>query len=233
MLRTHKLGEADRILTLLGRRSGRVRAVAKGVRRTSSRWGARLEPFMVADVQLHSGRSLDIVQQAESLATYGAGIAADYERYIAACAMAEAAERLTDTESSPEHFLLLVGGLRALAQAGHAPRGVLDSYLVRALAISGWAPGLDRCARCGTAVTEGWFLAQGGGVLCAACAPAGAARADADTVRLLRALLAGQWEVIDTAADQVSAAASGMIAAYAQWQLERGIRSLSQIPGRS
>ena len=81
MLRTHKLGEADRILTLLSRQHGKVRAVAKGVRRTSSRFGARLEPFMVADVQLYQGRGsdpsrrLDIVQQAESLGSYGSEIA--------------------------------------------------------------------------------------------------------------------------------------------------------------
>ncbi|MDO8382692.1 MAG: DNA repair protein RecO, partial [Microbacterium sp.] len=60
ILRTHKLGEADRIITMLSRRHGKVRAVAKGVRRTASRFGARLEPFMVADVQLYAGRTLDI-----------------------------------------------------------------------------------------------------------------------------------------------------------------------------
>ena len=89
VLRTHKLGEADRILTMLSRRHGKVRAVAKGVRRTSSKFGARLEPFMVADVQMYKGRSLDIVQQAESLGAYGADIATDYDRYTAASAMSE------------------------------------------------------------------------------------------------------------------------------------------------
>src|SRR5690625_6459110 len=66
VLRTHKLGEADRIITLLTRHHGRVRAVAKGVRRTSSKFGARLEPFSLVDVQLHIGRSLDIITQVES-----------------------------------------------------------------------------------------------------------------------------------------------------------------------
>ena len=61
VLRTHKLGEADRIVTLLTRRHGKVRAVAKGVRRTGSKFGARLEPFMVADLQLYEGRTLDVV----------------------------------------------------------------------------------------------------------------------------------------------------------------------------
>ena len=102
ILRTHKLGEADRIVTMLSRRHGKVRAVAKGVRRTSSRFGSRLEPFMVADVQLYTRRTfgtsgtgsnggLDIVQQAESLGAYGADIAVHYDRYTAASAMVEAA----------------------------------------------------------------------------------------------------------------------------------------------
>ena len=70
MLRTQKLGEADRIITLLTRSHGRVRAVAKGVRRTSSRFGARLEPFSHVDVQLAEARSLDVVTQAETLRPY-------------------------------------------------------------------------------------------------------------------------------------------------------------------
>src|SRR3954465_1678335 len=71
VLRTQKLGEADRMVTLLPRRHGRVRAVAKGVRRTGSRFGARVEPFMQVDLQLHEGRSLDTVTQAETIAPFG------------------------------------------------------------------------------------------------------------------------------------------------------------------
>jgi DNA repair protein RecO (recombination protein O) len=228
VLRTHKLGEADRIVTMLGRRTGKIRAVAKGVRRTSSRLGARLEPFMVADVQFYKGRSLDIVQQAESLGTYGADIAADYDQYVAASAMAETADRLGDADASASHYLLLVGGLRALSQAAHAPRSILDSYLLRAMALSGWAPGLEECARCGAPGPHRSFVAQAGGMVCGSCAPAGSARVDDDTTEQLRALLSGDWTHIDAASTRTSAAASGLIAAYAQWHLERGIRSLSQ-----
>jgi len=93
VLRTQKLGEADRIITLLTRRTGRVRAVAKGVRRTRSRFGARLEPFTHVDLQLYAGRSLDIVTQAETLAPYGEIVAADYGRYTAGSAVLETAVR--------------------------------------------------------------------------------------------------------------------------------------------
>jgi len=71
VLRTHKLGEADRIITLLTRHHGRVRAVAKGVRRTTSKFGSRLEPFTHVDLQLAEGRSLDIITQADTLAHRG------------------------------------------------------------------------------------------------------------------------------------------------------------------
>lgn len=230
ILRTHKLGEADRIVILLSRRHGKIRAVAKGVRRTSSRFGSRLEPFMVADVQLYQGRSLDIVQQAESLGAYGADIVAHYDRYTSAHAMVEAADRLNEAEATPQQYLLLVGGLRALAKGEHASRSVLDSYLLRAMALSGWAPGLTDCARCGRRGPHDSFVAQLGGMICTDCAPVGSARVAPPTAALLRSLMAGEWEDVDAALPGASAAASGLIAAYAQWHLERGIRSLAHVP---
>jgi DNA repair protein RecO (recombination protein O) len=154
VLRTQKLGEADRIITLLCRQNGRVRAVAKGVRRTKSRWGARLEPFTHVDVMIHPGRSLDVITQAEVIRPYGAPLAADYPRYTAGTAMLETAERFTPMEKEPalRQFLLLIGGLRTLGQTGEderEPRLVLDAYLLRSLSVAGYAPALEECARCG------------------------------------------------------------------------------------
>ena len=87
VLRTHKLGEADRIVTLLSRYNGQIRAVAKGVRRTGSKFGARLEPFMVVDAQFYEGRNLDVVNQVETIGSYGREIIEDYRSYTAATAM--------------------------------------------------------------------------------------------------------------------------------------------------
>ena len=229
VLRTHKLGEADRIVTLLSRGHGKIRAVAKGVRRTSSRFGARLEPFMVADLQLYSGRSLDVIQQAESLGSYGADIVIDYERYTAANAMVETADRLTESEASPRQYLLLVGGLRALAAAQQQPRSILDSYLLRAISLAGWAPSLEVCAVCATPGPHERFAAQQGGVVCPNCATPGSPRVDAETVALLGALIRGDWPRVDAAPEGAHNRASGLVAAFAQWQLERGIRSLAHV----
>ena len=94
VLRTHKLGEADRIITLLTAEHGQVRAVAKGVRKTTSKFGARVEPFSVIDAQLYIGRTLDTLTQVTSIAQYGDAIAADYDLYLAATVVVETAERL-------------------------------------------------------------------------------------------------------------------------------------------
>ena len=152
VLRTQKLGEADRIVTILTRRNGRVRAVGKGVRRTKSRFGARLEPFTHVDLLLYTGRSLDVITQAETVRAYGEPLATDYPRYTSGTAMLETAERFTPMEKEPliRQYLLLVGGLRALGEGVHDPRLVLDAYLLRTLAVAGYAPALDECAVCGT-----------------------------------------------------------------------------------
>ena len=116
MLRTHKLGEADRIITLLSRRRGKIRAVAKGVRRTSSKFGARLEPFSHVDLQFAVGRTLDVVTQVESLDAFGPALTEDYPTYTAGQVMLETADRLVVEEGEPslQQYLLLVGALRVL-----------------------------------------------------------------------------------------------------------------------
>ena len=102
VLRTHKLGEADRIITLLTRQHGRVRAVARGVRRTKSKFGSRLEPFTHVDLQLAEGRTFDVVTQAETRSPFAAGLGNDYERYTAGTAMLETADALlVQADGSP------------------------------------------------------------------------------------------------------------------------------------
>ena len=231
VLRCQKLGEADRIVTLLTRGRGLVRAVAKGVRKTSSRLGARVEPFMLIDVQLYEGRSLDIVTQAETIGAYGTAIATDYGRYTAGTAMLETTERLTEAEGEPavQLFLLLSGGLRTLAEGRHDPGLVLDAYLLRALAVSGWAPSFVDCARCGAPGPHKAFAVAMGGVVCPQCRPAGAAAPHSDTITLLAALLTGDWPHADASEPRRRKEASGLVAAYLQWHLERQVRSLRHV----
>ena len=229
VLRTHKLGEADRIVTMLSRQHGKIRAVAKGVRRTSSKFGARLEPFMLVDVQLYEGRSLDVITQAESLASYGAPIAADYAAYTAANAMVETADKLTEGERSLHQYLLLVAALRALSRGDHAVSLTLDSYLLRALSIAGWAPSFVDCAVTGVAGPHSAFVVQLGGVVADEVAPPGSPRLTPAVLDLLGALLAGDWKHSEAADERTRSQASGVVAAYVQWHLERGLRSLQHV----
>jgi DNA repair protein RecO (recombination protein O) len=229
VLRTHKLGEADRIVTMLSRQHGKIRAVAKGVRRTASKFGSRLEPFMVVDVQLYEGRTLDIVTQAESLGAYGADIAADYGSYTAANAMVETTDKITDDSGSLQQYLLLVGGLRALSRREHASGLILDSFLLRSLSIAGWAPSFVDCAVTGAPGPHSAFVVQLGGVVADSVAPPGSPRLDAGTLDLLAALLAGDWDVVEGAPDRERSQASGVVAAYTQFHLERGLRSLQHV----
>jgi DNA repair protein RecO (recombination protein O) len=230
VLRTHKLGEADRIVTMLSRNHGKIRAVAKGVRRTASKFGARLEPFMVADVQLYAGRSLDIVQQAESLGSYGAEISSDYGSYTAANVMVETADRVTgDDGGGIQQYLLLVGALRSLARGEHPPGLTLDSYLLRSLSIAGWAPTFGDCAVTGAQGPHSAFVVQLGGMVADDVAPPGAPRVSSETRELLAALLTGDWETAEASSDRARAQANGIVAAYAQFHLERGLRSLPHV----
>ena len=231
VLRTQKLGEADRIVTLLTRRTGRVRAVAKGVRRTTSRFGARLEPFTHVDVQLYAGRSLDIVTQAETLAPYGGRIVVDYARYTAGTAMLETAERLTDQEKEPavQQFLLLVGGLRVLADGAHDPGLVLDAFLLRSLATAGYAASFSDCAACGLTGPHRAFSVSSGGAVCPDCRAPGSVVPAPQTFALLGALITGDWGSADRSEPRHRRESSGIVAAYLQWHLERGLRSLRHV----
>jgi DNA repair protein RecO (recombination protein O) len=235
VLRTHKLGEADRILTLLSRGRGKIRAVGKGVRRTSSKFGSRLEPFSHVDLQFATGRTLDIVTQAESLDAFGDRLGHDYPAYTAGQVMLETADRLVVEEGEPalQQYLLLVGALRALnlgTNDGPRPAAmILDSYLLRALAVAGYAPSFSDCARCGLVGPHSGFSAASGGVVCDRCRPAGSARPAPEALALLGALLEGRWPATRDASVRVQRQASGLTAAYLTWHLDRGLRSLSHV----
>ena len=229
VLRTHKLGEADRIVTMLSRQNGKIRAVAKGVRRTASRFGSRLEPFMVVDLQCYRGRSLDIVNQAESIGSYGAEIVADYPSFTAANVMVETTDKITDDDGSLQQYLLLVGALRSLSRREHSPGLTLDSFLLRSLAIAGWAPSFVDCAVTGAPGPHSVFVPQLGGVVSDSVAPPGAARLDAATLVLLGSLLAGDWPTAEASDERARHQANGVVAAYTQFHLERGLRSLPHL----
>jgi DNA repair protein RecO (recombination protein O) len=229
VLRAQKLGESDRIVTLFTRRHGRIRAVAKGIRKTTSKYGGRLEPFGHIDIQWAQGRSdLHTIAQVEGIELYGGHLMEDYPRYTAASAIAETAERLSPMESEPalRLYLLTLGAFGALATVSRAPTLILDSYLLRAMALAGWAPALVECAVCGTPGQHRAFSVQAGGCVCPDCRPPGSAHPAPATLSLLEALADGDWPRVDSSEVPARREASGLVAAHLQWHLERGLRSL-------
>lgn len=231
VLRTHKLGESDRIIVILTRERGVVRAAARGVRKTTSKFGASLEPFMHVDLQFAEGRSLDIVTQALIRDPFGRDMGADYAAYTAGTAMLETAERLVSDTAEPSvpQFNLLVGALRALTGGTRRPSALLDSFQLRSLAIAGYAPSFDACASCGTTGPHRHFHIASGGMLCDACRVPGSSVPAAATIGLLGALLAGDWATVDAADDRAAREAGSIVAAYLSWHLERGLRSLAHV----
>lgn len=229
VLRTHLLGEADRIVTMLGKTRGKIRAVAKGVRKTTSRFGARLEPFSVIDVQVYDGKTLDIVQSVDTVAALSKNITNDYPRYTAAAAMVEAADRLTEHDYQQAHYMLLLGGLRSLSQAEHDPGLIVDSYLLRALAIAGWEPSLEVCAVSGEEGEHPFFSVSLGGAVSEDNAPPGTPRISPEVRNLVDALLRGDWARAEGAPLSARPDASGIIAAYTQFHLEKHVKSLSHV----
>jgi DNA repair protein RecO (recombination protein O) len=231
VLRTQKLGEADRIVTLLTREHGRIRAVAKGIRRTKSKFGARLEPGSYVDAQFYVGKTFDTVTQVEAIMNYGETVSHDYQRWTVASAILETAERFTSQEHEPavQEFHLVVGGLKALAENRYDSSLILDAFLLRSLAIGGYAPSMTICSRCEKDGPHRYFSLVGGGSVCVDCRPSACATPAPETLALMAALLSGKWENTDVSERKHRREASGLIAAYLQWHLERGLRSLSLV----
>lgn len=188
VLRTYKLGEADRIVVLLTQGHGKVRAVAKGVRKTRSKFGARLEPCSHVSLQLYEGRELDIVTQAESVDHFRA-IRDDLDRLAGAQVMLEAADQVgQEGEADAALYRLLLGALRTLAGTGGTL--VVPAFLLKLLAADGVRPMVEACAGCGEDTQLVAFDLESGGLLCNSCRQGIVVSPDA--VALLRDVLGGR-----------------------------------------
>ena len=224
VLRTYKLGEADRIVVLLTEHHGKVRAVAKGVRRTRSRFGARLEPPSAVALQLHEGRSLDTVTSAETVDTFRA-VREDLDRLGQAMAMLEAVDQLAvEGESDPALFRMLVRALTLLAT--EAPALVVPAFYLKVLAQSGFGPTVDACVACGSAGPLVAFDTGRGGMLCSTHRSGMAVSAEA--VDLVARILGGQ---LSSALAEPPSAATAEVDRLATSALEHHLERRLRAPG--
>ncbi len=224
VLRTHKLGESDRIVSILTRQHGKVRAVAKGVRKTKSRFGARLEPPTHLQLLFYEGRELDIVTQAESIDHFRA-IRDDLDRLTRAVSMLEACDQLgLEGEPNPALYQMLLGALRALA--GHSGPLVLPAFFLKVLALEGFRPVVERCVECGAEGDLVAFDLESGGTLCRAHRVGSAISPEA--LALLNDILGGR---LGSALNELSSPATQEIDHLAirslEHHLERRLRSVA------
>lgn len=225
IMSSRPLGEADRILRLFTRELGRVDAVAKGVRKTASKWGGRLEPFNVCDLVLYPGRSMYTVTQAH-LVDVCLHLREDAEALTAAAVACEAAAGLT-AEHEPEErvFALLRNTLRALdlGLPGPAARSPLVlGVVLKLLYEAGYQPALDECASCGGRGLALGFSAARGGLVCEACL-GDAVPITPEAVAALREALAGPLADLRTA-EPSAAVAEALRDVHALYAYHTGTR---------
>ncbi len=188
VLRTYKLGEADRIVTFCTDTRGKVRAVAKGVRKTKSRIGARLEPTSHVSLLMYEGRGdLDVVSQAESIETFRT-VREDLDRLTHASSLLEAVDLLSvEDNEDPQLYQMLAGALRQLNKLD-SPL-LVPAFYWKLLAHEGYHPSLNACVRCGAEDLLVGFDPAAGGVTCRSCTLG--SRVSAEAIEMLRRILGG------------------------------------------
>jgi DNA repair protein RecO (recombination protein O) len=226
VLRTIRLGEADRIVTLMTEQHGKVRAVAKGVRRTKSKFGSRVEPLSHVALLGWQGRSdLDIINQVEVIDTFRP-VREDLDRMAAAMSMLEVVDQIgQERHGNPRLYEMLVGALAALAER-NSPM-VAPAFFLKVLSLEGTAPVLEVCVSCGeedSAHLVAFDLIEGG-VLCRSCRR-GRPLSAAGLVLLRRTLGGGLTGVLaeprSSVTDEVTALATEAMEAH----LDRRLRSV-------
>lgn len=223
VLRTMRLGEADKIVTIVTQGRGKVRAVAKGVRKTKSRFGGRLEPLQHVALQLYEGRSLDTITQVETIDHFRA-IREDLDRLTQATTMLEVVDALVqEGEENPRIHQMLLGALRTL-EAAPSPL-VVPSFFWKLLAHEGFRPLLDQCGTCGSVDDLVAFDLNEGGVLCRNCARG--TRLTSEALSLLRRILGGDLvAVLAEPPTQAGYEVEHLATKALEYHLERKMRSV-------
>ncbi|MGH2684147.1 MAG: DNA repair protein RecO, partial [Actinomycetota bacterium] len=199
----------------------------KGIRRTQSRFGARLEPFTHIDLMLYRGRNLDTVTQVDILGAFRP-VREDYGLFSAGEAMLEAADKVAEEhERNVRLFLLLLHGLRALEGRPRDPAAVAEAFLLRLLALSGFAPSLTACAICGSTDVSRFSASQGGAV-CTDCEDRDSRKVEPATLAWLGGLQEG--DLADAGQDgpprELRNEARALLFGFSEYHLDRRLRSL-------
>jgi len=227
VLRSIKLGEADKIVTILTQGSGKIRAVAKGIRKTTSRFGGRLEPFTHVSLLIYQGRNLDTVTQADILTPFRV-VRGRFDLIAAGETMLESVDKVAEEhERNVKLFMLLLNGLRTLEDEPRDAAAVAESFLLKLLSLSGFHPSLSACAVCGDPAPLTWFAAGQGGAVCGQDADPDAGRVSPDALAWLDAMqrvdLYGAGDMTPPA--ELRREARAMLYGFTEYYFERRMRS--------
>ena len=226
VLRTYKFGEADRVVVLLSEENGKLRAVAKGVRKSGSRFGARLESSSCIRVRLHCGRGdLYTISGVEPELQFPA-IRKDWNRLLKSSRMLEIADRVTDDEiPHPGLYLLLRQALETL-ETGDSPL-MLAGFCWKVLAEEGMAPDVDSCSVCGSSGPLSSYAAAEGGLRCEK--HRGSTALTQESVEILREILGGKLRKALSRSDCPSAGELEKLASRVlEMHSERPLKALTQ-----
>ncbi len=230
VLRRQDLGEADRILTLYTRHYGKLRVVAKGIRKPSSRKAGHLELFMRTDMLIAHGRSLDIVTQAETIDAF-LSLRADLIRTTYASHFVELLDAFTEEgDENASLYGLVSSGLRWLCQTTDLRR-TARYYELRLLDLAGYRPELFRCVACGEELRpqRQFYSAVEGGAICPRC---GQDRSrvrpiSLNTLKVLRYLQKSSFEAVEELrlSPAVQAECEWLLYETLTYHLERRLKS--------
>lgn len=223
VLGSYKFGEADRVVVLLTQNHGKIRAVAKGIRKTKSSIGARLEPMSHVDVSLRTGRELDTIDQVRLVEPLQV-LRSDFDRLRQGLSMVEAINKITpDKEPVPHLFDLLTRALHFLNQQS-SPL-LLASFFWRLISIEGATPQLDECVNCHERGNLSYFDVQQGGVHCGACRSG--VPVSESAIEILRWILGGKMNEALALAESIPVHEVNRLAMEAmEAHLERRLKSL-------
>lgn len=218
------------MVVLLSPNRGKLRTVAKGVRKTKSRFGGRLEPFTHVDLVVYEGRNLETITQVSVIEAFPR-LRSDLGRVMAAGTMVESIDAVAqEGETSHRLFLLLQRGLKAL---DHGSRGsdLVSAFLLKLADVVGVAPALTRCALCGNHDHLDRFSFSGGGVVCRNCRSEGAVRLRTGLTVYLAGLASADLSFMPPSDPAFADEAMGVTRRFVEYHLDRRLASLAVLDG--
>jgi DNA repair protein RecO (recombination protein O) len=226
VLRTYKLGESDRIVVFLTTQHGKIRGVAKGARKSGSKYSARLEPGSVVDFQWISGKSeLVRITQVETVNS-NRHLRENLDLFSSAQRMLEAVDLLCEDNTAHEDLALMI--IRALKTMNETKSAATcGAFLFKALSLEGFAPSVTNCFKCGTADNLNSFSITKGSFFCDDCTDPGCVIVLDHTREMIEAIFDGRLNaVISNEVSNITQEVEALAVAMIEYHTGKRLKSL-------